>query len=55
MNNPIQWTDRPCNSCAKKLGCPHSLLAGEFQAPAPAWLQSMFVEKVCKFNVLREE
>ena len=55
MSNPIQWSSRPCNHCAKRLGCPHSWLAGEWQVPAPAWLQSMYIEKVCKFNILREE
>lgn len=55
MTYPIQWADRPCNHCSRKLGCPHSKMAGEFQVPAPAWLQSMYIQKNCRVNILRED
>lgn len=55
MTYPIQWADRPCDNCKRKLGCPHSRLAGEFGLHAPAWMQSMYIEKQCKMNLIREE
>lgn len=54
MTYPIQWADRPCDNCKRKLGCPHSRLAGEFGLHAPAWMQSMYIQKNCVANVLRE-
>lgn len=54
MDHPIQWADRPCERCSRKIGCPHSIYA-EGQIVAPAWLQSMYIQKQCKMHLSREE
>ena len=51
MNN--KWEDRPCNDCKIKMGCPHSLFAGEFVIEIPEFMKNIYMKEYCSVNTMR--
>lgn len=48
----IKWENRPCGNCKISMGCPHSLLAGEYVIEIPEFMRKIYMKEHCTHNTV---
>lgn len=49
-----EWEERNCRNCKIQLGCPHSILAGEFMIEPTDIMKPIILEKICAKHKMEE-